>query len=572
MPTQVYCKSLLLAICISLMLSSCGADQIEADVIFYNGQIMTMNEEAMQANYIAVRDGLIVSVGEEDEWERFRANDTRLIDLKNAFAMPGLIEGHGHFHGVGESVLKLNFLQDTSWTDILNKVKDRLQSAEEGEWILGRGWHQEKLMDIDLKNVGGYPLHDELSALSQENPIILTHASGHAILANEKAMRLSGVSVETPDPDGGHIVRDQNGAAIGVFEERAMKIVRAVHQEYLEGLDENERYEEWLKTTEAAVQHSLAYGITSFQDAGSTDVYVNNYTKLAEDGKLDIRLWAMLRQPWAELRDLDMSSYPIIDAGEKYFTCRAIKSELDGALGSYGAWLLDDYSDKDGFHGQNTTKVEDVKNIAELCLDRNMQLCVHAIGDRANQITLDIFEAVAQKGNELRWRIEHAQHLAPEDVGRFSKLNAIASMQGVHCTSDAPFVVKRLGVQRAKLGAYAWRSLLDTGVKIANGTDAPVESLNPYENIYASVTRKYGNGEEAFFPEQKMTRLEALKSYTIDNAFAAFEEQDKGSLEIGKLADMTVVDRDLLRCAEDELPLARALMTIVGGEIKYEAQ
>lgn len=556
----------------SLLFTSCGNKEGSADTIYHNARFLTMNDQAMKANYVAVKDGIILSVGQGNNWERFRANETELVDLEGSFAMPGLIEGHGHFHGVGESVIKLNFLQDTSWSDILTKIENRIATAQKGDWILGRGWHQEKLVDIDLKNVGGYPIHHELSEISKDNPIILTHASGHAVLANQKAMNLSGVSVETPDPSGGHIVRDENGEAIGVFEERAMKIVRDIHQEYLASLDEEQLYSEWLNTTRAAEKHCLAHGITSFQDAGSTDKYVKNYQRLAQNNSLDIRLWAMLRQPWEELAELDLSDYPIINEGNKFFTCRAMKSELDGALGSYGAWLLDDYSDKAGFHGQNTTKVKDVKNIAELCLEKNMQLCVHAIGDRANQIVLDLFEAVAKKENSLRWRIEHAQHLAPEDIPRFSELNAIASMQGVHCTSDAPFVVKRLGAERAQGGAYAWRSLLDLNVKIANGTDAPVESINPFENLYASVTRRYGNGEEAFFPEQKMTRLEALRSYTIDNAYAAFEEDDKGSLENGKLADIVVLDTDLLQCEDEELAGAKVLLTIVGGEVKYQAE
>jgi predicted amidohydrolase YtcJ len=280
----------------------------------------------------------------------------------------------------------------------------------------------------------------------------------------------------------------------------------------------------------------------------------------------------MLRHPFEELKG-HLEGFPIVRSGKDMFTCRAIKSEIDGALGTFGAWLLQPYADLPGFAGQNTTSIYDVKGMADLAVAHDMQLCVHAIGDRANRVVLDVYEGVlsAQSaGSSLRWRIEHAQHLHPSDIPRFKQLGVIASMQGIHCTSDAPFVVKRLGEERARTGAYAWRSLLDQGVIIANGTDAPVERADPMANMYASVTRKRIDNGQIFFHEQAMTREEAIHSYTLGNAYAAFEEDIKGSLIPGKWADLILLSQNLVTCAEDSIPVTQVIFTMVGGEIKYQ--
>ena len=251
---------------------------------------------------------------------------------------------------------------------------------------------------------------------------------------------------------------------------------------------------------------------------------------------------------------------------------RAIKTELDGALGSYGAWLLEDYADKPGFRGQNTTTEEEVRCIADLAFRQNLQLCVHAIGDRANRLTLDVVaDYAARVDTALRWRNEHAQHLHPSDIPRFASTGTIASMQGIHATSDAPFVVARLGERRAREGAYAWRALWDAGAVVTNGTDAPVEPVSALASLYATITRQQPGRTGAFFPEQALTREEAIRAYTVNNAYAAFEEDVKGSLEVGKLADFVVLDRDLLRCPVDSIPTARVLATYVGGRRVYSA-
>ena len=384
-------------------------------------------------------------------------------------------------------------------------------------------------------------------------------------------MELAGLTKETPNPAGGEIVRDGSGEAIGMFEERAMNIVYNAYQEYLDKISGDELEERWYKGIELAQEECLQKGITSFQDAGSSYTEIARYKKLAEEGKLNLRLWAMLRHSYDEMKG-NLSGFPIIDAGNYFFTSKAIKSEVDGALGSYGAWLLKPYNDKPNFHGLNTTTIQEVNQIASLAEQHDLQLCVHAIGDRANRVVIDIFDNTFKENpdKDRRWRIEHAQHLHPDDIPRFKSLGIIASMQGIHCTSDAPFVVDRLGIQRAKEGAYPWRSLLDNGVLIANGTDAPVEDVDPIESFYASVTRKRVDTGFEFFAEQKMTRHEGLYSYTLGNAFAAFEEKEKGSLEVGKLADIVVLSEDLLNCIDEDIMKTKVLYTIVGGEIKFE--
>ena len=542
-------------------------------MILINGKIATMDQNNPLAEAIAFQGDRILAIGSITEIETLKDEQTEVIDLKGNFAMPGFIEGHGHFSGLGKSLMDLNFLKSKNWQEIVDMVAEAAKTAEPGEWIEGRGWHQEKWNKIIERNVHGYPYHDELSAVSPNNPVLLRHASGHGVFANKKAMELSGITAETLSPIGGEIVRDGGGEAIGMFEERAMSLVYAAFREYEKTLSQEDLEKRWYKAIELAQEECLKKGITSFQDAGSSYLEVERYTQLAEEEKFDLRLWAMLRHSYKEMNG-NLKQFPIIDAGNHFFTCRSIKTEVDGALGSYGAWLLKSYNDKQHFVGQNTTTIEEVTNIARLAAENDLQLCVHAIGDRANREVINIFEKniKANPTKDWRWRIEHAQHLHPEDIPRFKEWGIIASMQGIHCTSDAPFVVDRLGEKRAREGAYPWRSLLDAGVLIANGTDAPVEDVDPLESYYASVTRKRADTGLEFFTEQKMTREEGLYSYTLGNAFAGFEEKDKGSLEIGKLADVTVLTKDLRDCSDEEILDAEVVYTIVGGEVKFSNQ
>ncbi len=358
-------------------------------------------------------------------------------------------------------------------------------------------------------------------------------------------------------------MRDGEGEPIGVFRETASGLLGPATR------DANRP--DPRRQAELAVEELLSKGITSFQDAGSSFRTVDMLKSMVEDGSLGVRMWVMLRASNEQLAE-QLPNYRIIGMGDNRLTIRAIKRGIDGALGPHGAWLLEPYEDLPSSAGLNTSSVESVEETARLAIEHGFQLCTHAIGDRANRETLDIYQrafASHSDQTDLRWRVEHAQHLHPDDIGRFAGLGVIASMQGIHATSDAPYVLERLGERRAEEGAYVWKSLLESGAVIANGTDAPVEDVDPIASYYASVSRRLAD-ESVFFPEQRMTRLEALRSYTLDAAYAAFEEGIKGSLTPGKLADITVLSKDIMTVPEEEIPTAEIVYTIVGGKVMYE--
>ncbi len=572
-------KSILLPL-LTFLFFSCNQNAKQfADTILLNGNIYTVDDAMPTVEALAIKDGLILQVGSNADIKKLKGENTEVIDLKGQFAMPGFIEGHGHFSGMGYSLIDLNFLKSKNWDEIVAAVAEAAKKAKPGEWIVGRGWHQEKWDKALEKHVQGYPYHNHLSEVSPNNPVVLRHASGHALMANKAAMDAAGISKESPDPHGGHIVRGPDGEAIGVFEERAMEAIAKVHEEYLATLSPEAQKERWERGIELAQQECLRHGVTSFQDAGSHFDELERYRKMAEAGKLRLRLWAMVRHSSEELAKGFTNDFPMINVGDRHFTCRAIKTELDGALGSYGAWLLAPYNDKPGFEGQNTTTIEEVKAIAKLAFDKKMQLCVHTIGDRANRELLNLMEEITKAGgkplNDLRWRSEHAQHIDPTDIPRFAQLGVIAAMQGVHCTSDAPFVVKRLGEERARTGAYPWQSLLKAGAVVTNGTDVPVEDVSALECFYASVTRKRHQSSDKgleLFPEQKMTRAQAIHSYTAANAYAAFEEEWKGTLTPGKVADIVVLSNDLMKCTDEEILATKVVWTMVGGKVLYKGE
>ncbi len=553
-----------------LIFISCQQKE-RADLIIINADLATVDDR-QAGDAIAIINDRIHAIGLSDDIKKLAGDATEIIDAQGKFVMPGFIEGHGHFSGLGQSLMNLNFLKSKSWEEIVSMVEERVKTAQPGEWITGRGWHQEKWTQALENSVLGYPFHDRLSAISPDNPVMLSHASGHGLFANSKAMQIAGVSKETPNPFGGEIVRDGQGEAIGVFEERAQAIIRDAYADFRNTISDEEKLENWKQGIQLAEEECLRKGVTSFQDAGTSVSHIRRYEDLANQGELEVRLWLMIRDNVDILRST-ASDFPKLNIGGHFLTIRAIKSAVDGALGAFGAWLLKPYNDKADFIGQNTTKVEDLKKVADIAMANDLQYCIHAIGDRANQVVLDLYQASFEANphkQDLRWRIEHAQHLDTADIPRFKEMEIIASMQGIHCTSDAPFVEKRLGAFRAKYGSYPWRSLLDHGVVIANGTDAPVEDVDPIQSFYASVTRKRADSGFEFFPEQCMTRDEALYSYTLGNAYAGFEEDLKGSLTPGKLADLVILDTNLLTCSDDEILQAKVVNTIVGGETKYQ--
>jgi len=550
------------AVFLPAFLGACAATGAgeEADLVLRNGRILTLDPRYPEVRALAVKDGRIIAVGFESLVNRHVGPKTTVIDLTGTLAIPGFIEGHGHFLGIGDAKVQLDLMQAKNWDEIVAMVAAAVEEAQPGELIRGRGWHQSKWDRLPSPEVEGLPLHDSLSAVSPDNPVVLEHASGHACFANEKAMELANVSRETPDPIGGQIVRTADGEPIGMFREKAASLLGPAYAQ-AEPADP-------ARLAQLANDECIAKGITSFQDAGSSFETVDLFKSMIDEGALDLRLWVMLREPNEELIE-KLPRYRTIGYGDDHLTVRAIKRSIDGALGPHGAWLLEPYADLPSSTGLNTISVESVEETAQIALANDCQLCVHAIGDRANREVLDIFEAATGGREEsLRWRIEHAQHLNPADIPRFAQLKVIASMQGVHCTSDAPYVVPRLGEQRAEEGAYAWRSLIEAGAVVTNGTDAPVEDVDPLKSYYATVTRMPSTGT-AFYPDQAMTRIEALRSYTINCAYAAFEDDIKGSLSVGKLADITILSKDITTIPPEEILATEVTFTIVGGRIVY---
>ncbi len=536
-----------------------------ADLVLRNGKIVTMDRAGKVVEAIGARGDKIVFLGTNQDATKWVGPQTKVIDLHGMLAIPGFIEGHGHFTGVGEFRMGLDLREARTWDDIVAQVARAAKQAKPGDWIVGRGWHQSKWDHAPDPNVEGFPLHQSLDKVSPDNPVLLTHASGHASFVNGKAMQLAGITRDTANPQGGEILKDKSGDPTGLLRERASGLASRVYSQW------QASHLDLRKEINLAQDESLAKGVTTFEDAGSPLATADVFRDMAAKNELRLRLWVMLRAPNAQLGP-NLDKYRTLGAGQNHLTIRAIKRQIDGALGSRGAWLLEPYTDKPDSAGLNTEDPADIRATADLAIAQGYQLCVHAIGDRANREVLDIYEKVFQEHpdkKDLRWRIEHAQHLNAADIPRFGKMGVIAAMQGVHCTSDAPYVLLRLGPKRAEEGAYVWQKLMKSGAIVGNGTDAPVEDVSPLASFYASVSRKLKDGT-VFYPAQRMSREEALKSYTWNNAYAAFEENVKGSLESGKLADITVLSRDIMTIPEDEILATDVVYTIVGGKVMFQ--
>jgi predicted amidohydrolase YtcJ len=540
--------------------------------VLRGGTVVTVDDAVPEAEAVAVRGDRIVAVGSDETIAAYLGEATEVIDLDGKLVIPGFIEGHGHYLYLGMAMSVLDLTEAANWDEIVAMVAGAARGAASGEWILGRGWHQEKWGRAPRPSVEGLPVHAGLSRVSPENPVFLTHASGHASFANALALELAGVTSETADPPGGEIVRDRNGEPTGALRETAQRLVRAAVERAQSSRSEEEIVAEALRAVELAGREALAKGVTSFHDAGASFETIDLFRELAAQGELPIRLYVMVRTSNEEMA-AKLPEYRTIGFGGDFLTVRSIKRQIDGALGPHGAWLLEPYQDLEST-GLNLETVEDIEETAALAIEHGFQLGTHAIGDRANREVLDLYQRTFERNpaeTDLRWRIEHAQHLHPDDIGRFAELGVIASMQGIHCTSDGPWVLKRLGARRAEEGAYVWRKLIATGAVVTNGTDVPVEDIDPIAGFYASVSRRMADGT-TFFPEERMTREEALRSYTLLNAYSAFEEDIKGSLTPGKLADMVVLSRDIMTVPEAEIPATRVLYTILGGRVVYSAE
>ncbi|WP_229838670.1 amidohydrolase [Roseivirga thermotolerans] len=556
-----------------LVLQACNSGE-KADSIFYNGTIYTVDDSNPQVEAVAVKNGMIMATGSKAEIIKLQGDDTEMVDLQGQTMTPGFIESHAHMMGVGYNKLELDLMYVKTYDELVEKVAEAVEKAQPGDWITGRGWHQDKWIEKPDHMVKGFQTHDKLSEVSPNNPVWLRHASGHAAFANAKAMELAGVnnlSIESlqGEVEGGEIIKDELGNPTGVFTERAASIVGK-----LVPAETEERAEQALQM---AIDECLRLGITSFHDAGSGQDFIDRLQRFKDQGKLKVRMYTMLTGRSPQLLEEWYKKGPMIDPDHLH-TVRSIKLNCDGALGPRGAWLLEEYTDRPGHYGHETLPMETVTEVSEKALASGFQVCSHAIGDRANREILDRYEAAFNKYPNIdrraqRFRIEHAQHLSEEDIARFGEMNIVAAMQAIHMSSDRPWAIDRLGEERIVEGAYVWQKLMQSGAVVCNGTDAPVEPLDPLPSFYASISRKTLEGfpEEGFEADQAMTRAQALKSYTLDGAYAEFEEDFKGSIEVGKAADFTIFNKNIMTIPEQEILKTKVSMTVVGGEIVYKA-
>lgn len=572
-------RIIFLAFCLYII-SSCNKTQNinlqqEYDLWIQRALVLLPNGSTEPMD-ILIKDGEILELVPNPDLKLTEnsSHEAKVIDANGNFVMPGFIDAHAHFIALGKNKSNLDFLATKSWEEIVDMVKEKATELPKGEWIVGRGWHQEKWPNLPSKMIEGFPIHEALSTVSPDHPVMLTHASGHGLIANAKAMELANINSNSKSPEGGVILFDKDGQPTGVFQENAMDLISRVYAENQKQKTEEDLAKEWLNYLRLAEEECLSQGITTVHDASISFDDALKFKDLANKDKLNVRLYSMLSDHALQNTPLQTLREHIESTREnRFFTNTAVKAFVDGALGSRGAWLIEDYSDLPGYKGENVTPFESLEKTAEIAKELDVQVCIHAIGDRGNREVIDVFEKVAgDEIGERRWRIEHAQHLNPTDIDRIADLNIIASMQTVHCTSDAPYAVKRLGEKRIEEGAYVWQTLLNKNVHIANGTDAPIERINPFENLYAAVTRKRLDNNEAFYPNQKMSRKKALEIYTQANAFAEFQEDWKGKIEKGYVADIVILDTNLLTCNEADIPKTKVLYTLVDGQVKYTAK
>lgn len=543
-----------------LILLACQKKEA-VDMVIKNGTIYTMDDANPTAEVVAIKDGKIVFAGAESEASKFEGE---ILDLEGKTMVPGLHEGHAHIMGVGYNLLNVDLMETKSYQEVIDMVKERAANTPEGEWIVGRGWHQDKWVDQPERMFKNLPTHHDLSDAVPNHPVYLKHASGHMALANEKAMELAGIENSTPQPDGGEIFLEMDGPT-GIFNETAQYLIATQIPERTKESD--------TRALRLAFDECLKNGITSFHQAGSPSKHIDLYKSFGESGELRGRLYVMLSGRDSTLLDEYFANGPEIGLFDDRLTVRSVKLYGDGALGSRGAWLLEEYSDAPGEFGHEVTPIEEIEEITQRAYKAGFQVCVHAIGDRANREALDVFERTFESGHQddPRFRIEHAQHFHPDDISRFAEMGVIPAMQAIHMASDRPWAIDRLGKKRIEEGAYMWQDLLQSGAKIVNGTDAPVEPINPIPSFYASVARKTLQGvpEGGYEPAQKMTREQALRSYTLDAAYGAFMEDISGSIEVGKYADLTILNQDIMKVPEDQILTTKVDMTILEGEIVF---
>jgi predicted amidohydrolase YtcJ len=552
---------LLLALAVGVV-PGAGAAPPPADLVLRGGIVHTLDAKKPLASAVAISRGLIVGVGTDAEMTAFVGPRTTLVALEGRTLIPGFEDSHAHLMGIGKARMTVDLVGAKTYAEVVDRVRAALRGHRPGEWIRGRGWHEEKWTSLPADAVRGFPTEAALSRVTPNNPVILERADGHAVLLNARALALMGIDDATKPPEGGEVIKDAAGHPTGILVDQAESLVHAPEPTP----EESER------ALDLAQEECVRKGITSLDDAGVSGEVIGLYRRRAEKGTLSIRIYAMVRG----LEALKAFGPPQIGLGGGFLTIRSVKVFADGALGSRGAALLAPYADDPGNSGFFTTPPETILETARYGLAHGFQVNVHAIGDRANRAVLDAFETALREVPNVtdpRFRVEHAQILTKTDIPRFAQLGVIASMQGIHATSDRPWAPQRLGLARVEEGAYAWRKLLRSGARIINGTDAPIEDVDPIRCFYASVTRmdETGHPPGGFDPDERMTREEALRSYTLEGAFGTFEERTKGSIEVGMVADLTLLSQDIMTVSEPEILKTRVLLTIVAGVVRYDA-
>jgi predicted amidohydrolase YtcJ len=529
-----------------------------ADLIVVNARVYTVDESRPIVSAFAIRDGRFLFAGSDVEVRALAGANTRVVDAHEATIVPGLVDAHAHLRGLGESLRNVPLAGSKSYDEVIARVVERARTMKPGEWILGRGWDQ------NLWPAKEFPTHEALSRAVPNNPVVLTRIDGHAILANAMAMRLAGVSASSRDPSGGRIMRFPNNSPSGVFVDNAENLVaRAIPALNTEQVRD---------AVVAAVAEANKWGLIGIHDAGAGRRTIDIYESLAREGKLNLRNYVLISDDSADIAHY-MARGPQTALSDGRVWIRAIKLYSDGALGSRGAALLAPYSDEPGNTGLLVSEPSHIQRVATEALRRGFQLGTHAIGDRGNRIVLDAYEAAlkAVPTADHRFRIEHSQVVALDDIPRFATLGVIPSMQGSHQTSDMGWAEARVGPERIK-GAYAWRSLLNTGVIIPNGSDFPVEEVNPLISFHSAVSRQDASNAPpgGWYPAEAMTRAEALKSMTIWPAYSAFQEKEMGSISPGKYADFVILDRDIMQVPADQILGTRVVSTWLGGKTVYE--
>ena len=534
-----------------------------ADLVILNGKVLTADRDFSIAEAVAVVKNKIVKVGSVEDIKSFIGPGTKTIQLKGEVVLPGLIDAHAHLNSLGLQLTHFNISGENSFTGIVEKVAERVKTAKPGEWIIGGRWDHTRWPE------NKFPEHDMMSAVSPHNPVYLSRVDGNSAFVNEKAMQIAGITKDSKNPEGGIIHRKADGEPSGILINQAMNLVKNHFPEE----SRSQQKGRILKAIDTCIER----GLTCIHEAGITPAEIDIYKELVDKGMLKLRVYAMLGdQEQPEIKG-DLLEYfkkhRLKKYGDHFFSVRSIKLFFDGALGSRGAAFFTPYKDDPRNTGILRITPEYIYRVSQAALKADMSVCTHCIGIRGNRLCLESYRRALEENprKDHRFRIEHAQIVRQEDAGLFAKLGVIPAMQPTHCSSDMTFIEERIGKERSTY-SYAWRTFIDAGCRIPCGSDFPVESVNPFLGIYAGITRQdlFGKPDGGWHPEQRMTRQEAIRGFTGWAAFGGFQEKIIGSIEEGKLADFTIIDRDLLEIAPKEILKTRVLYTIVNGKIVFK--